>query len=199
MEKKIYLYDSHGFEFYACSFEGLDAVGRPRLTIMSPGRSVENFWDYLQINDEDPGNYFLLCEEGKPADSKFVIEMLGQILLNTLHPYERMSERLDEMRKYGISNDRELQTVIARIYDYDNVESKSTKYRLILYVGNHRYVTESHDFDKLSDVIVTLSGFFFFIENSVKIPVKKILEVSESLKKQVSRHSSNMFEEIKTI
>lgn len=199
MAKKIYLYDSHGYDFYTCSLEGFTPEGMPRLIIMSPGRPVENFLEHLNINGEDPGDYLLLCEEGKPADSKLVIEMLGQILLNTLHPYERMSERLDEMRKNGINYDRELQLVKFRIYDYDNEESKSKKYRLIIHVGDSRYVGESYDYDKINDIVVLLSGFFFYVEQQFQIPIKKRLEVEAHLKKLVTCHFADLFDEIKTI
>jgi len=199
MAKKIYLYDSHGYDFYTCSLEGFTPEGKPRLIIMSPGRPVENFLEHLNINGEDPGDYLLLCEEGKPADSKLVIEMLGQILLNNLHPYERMSERLDEMRKDGINYDRELQLVKFRIYDYDNEDSKSKKYRLIIYVGDNRFVGESYDYDKINDIVVLLSGFFFYVEQQFQIPIKKRLEVGAHLKKQVTCHFADLFDEIKTI
>lgn len=199
MTKKIYLYDFYGQSFYACESEGLDANGIPRLTIMTPGRPVVNLLEHLDINGEDSGNYLLLCEEGKPADSKLVIEMLGQILLNNLNPYEKMSDRLDEMRKYGIIYDREQQLVKFSIYEYDNEGSKSKKFRLIMYVGDNRYVSESDDFDSINDIIITLSGFFFYVEQQFQIPIKKRLEVQNHLKKQVTSKYADLFDEIRTI
>lgn len=199
MAKKIFLYDSHGYDFYACEFEGLDTDGKPRLTIVMPGRPVENFLEHLDINGEDPGDYLLLCEEGKPADSKLVVEMLGQILLNGLHPHERMSERLEELRKNGITYDREQQLIKFRIYDYDIEESKNKKFRLIMYVGDNRYVSENDDFDSINDIMITLSGFYFYVEQQFQIPIKKRLEVKYHLKKQVTRQYADLFDEIRTI
>lgn len=199
MAKKIYLYDSHGYDFYACEFEGLDANGNPRLTIVTPGRPVENLLDHLDIGGEDPGDYLLLCEEGKPADSKLVVEMLGQILLNVPHPYERMSERFEELRKNGITYDREQQLVKFRIYDYDIEESKSKKYRLVMYVGDNRYVSENDDFDSIKDIMITLSGFYFYVEQQFQIPIKKRLEVQNHLKKLVTSKYADLFDEIRTI
>ena len=199
MAKKIYLYDSHGYDFYACEFGGLDTDGKPRLTIVTPGRPVENLLDHLDIGGEDPGDYLLLCEEGKPADSKLVVEMLGQILLNGLHPYERMSERFEELRKNGITYDREQQLIKFRIYDYDIEESKNKKFRLIMYVGDNRYVSENDDFDSINDIMITLSGFYFYVEQQFQIPIKKRLEVKYHLKKQVTRQYADLFDEIRTI
>ena len=199
MAKKIYLYDSHGYDFYACEFEGLDANGNPRLTIVTPGRPVENLLDHLDIGGEDPGDYLLLCEEGKPADSKFVIEMLGQILLNVPHPYERMSQRLDEMRKNGITYDREQQLVEFSIYEHNNEASKSKKYHLMMYVGDNRYVSESDDFDSIKDIMITLSGFYIYVEQQFQIPIKKRLEVQNHLKKLVTSKYADLFDEIRTI
>ena len=199
MAKKVYLYNSFGYDFLTCDFEGLDTDGKPHLTIVMPGRPVENFLEHLDINGEDPGDYLLLCEEGKPADSKFVIEMLGQILLNNPHPYERMSQRLDEMRKNGITYDREQQLIKFRIYDYDIEESKNKKFRLIMYVGDNRYVSENDDFDSINDIMITLSGFFFYVEQQFQIPIKKRLEVKSHLKKQVTRQYADLFDEIRTI
>ena len=199
MAKKIFLYDSHGYDFYACEFEGLDTDGKPHLTIVMPGRPVENFLEHLDINGEDPGDYLLLCEEGKPADSKLVVEMLGQILLNGLHPHERMSERFEELRKNGITYDREQQLIKFRIYDYDIEESKNKKFRLIMYVGDNRYVSENDDFDSINDIMITLSGFYFYVEQQFQIPIKKRLEVKYHLKKQVTRQYADLFDEIRSI
>ena len=73
MNKRIFLYDSFGFDFYACYYEGQDADGKARLTMMTPGKPVVNFQRYLTEFEEDANNYYLLCEEGKPADSKMIV------------------------------------------------------------------------------------------------------------------------------
>ena len=125
--------------------------------------------------------------------------MLGQILLNGLHPYERMSERFEELRKNGITYDREQQLIKFRIYDYDIEESKNKKFRLVMYVGDNRYVSEGDDFDSINDIMITLSGFYFYVEQQFQIPIKKRLEVKSHLKKQVTRQYADLFDEIRTI
>ena len=195
MAKKVYLYNSFGYDFLTCDFDGLDVEGKPRLTIMTPGQSVENFKDYLEFMLEEPGDYHLLCEEDKPADSKLVFEMLGQILLYSPRPLERISERLEEMRKCGINFDRELQRVKVRIFEYDDEEKKRKSYRLEMYVGD-RFVGEDCYNKDAKDIIIKLSEFFFFIENHLHIPLKKHLKTSESLKKLVMRYTPDLFDEI---
>ena len=198
MAKKVYLFDSFGYDFYACEFDGLDADGKPRLTIMTPGCPVENFRDRLEVTEESEYDYYLLCEEGKLADSKLIVEMLGQIFLNNFRPYERLSARLEEMRKWGIDYDRNLQKLTVRILEYDDEESNSVKYRLMMFIGEqYHYVGEGEDmFDSLKEICSKLSGFFYFIESQTNIPLKKHLEVNESLKKQMERIASNVFDRI---
>lgn len=198
MAKKIYLYDSFGNEFYACEFEGLDANGKPRLTVMTPGYPVENFLEYLDLMEESPIDYNLLCEEGKTAASKQMVEMMAQIYVNANCPFDRMAERLEDMREWGISYGRNQQRVTVRIYEYEDNEKQRTSYRFNLKVGD-TFVDNFKNFDDVKDIVMKLTGFFFYIENQVHIPVRKCLEVSESLKKQVMRHSSNLFEEVETI
>ena len=198
MGKKIFMYDSFGDEFYACEFEGLDANGKPRLTIMTPGCPVESFSDYLDLMEESPIDYNLLCEEGKTAASKQVVEMMAQIYVNANRPFDRMAERLEDMRKLGISYGRDQQRVTVRIYEWEEEKTQSTSYLFDLKVGD-RFVESFKKFNDVKDIVMKLTGFFFYIENNVNIPVKKCLEVSESLKKQVIRHSSNMFEEVEII
>ena len=198
MTKKVFLYDSYGYDFYTCEFEGLDANGKPRLTIMTPGCPVENFLEHLDYLSEAPCDYFLLCEEGKPADPKLVFEMMWLIFQNAYSPFERMSERLEEMRKCDISYEHELQRVKVRMFEYDDEETKSKSYRLIMYAGD-RFVGDDYFFKDVKDIIVKLGEFFFYIENHVHIPIKKYLEVSESLKKQVMRHSTNLFDDVEII
>ena len=199
MAKKVFLYDSLGSSFFICEFDGLDANGKPRLTIMTPGRSVENFYDDLEINGEYEFNYYLLCEEGKQADSKLIVEMLGQVFLNSIRPYERLSARLEEMRKWGIDYDHDLQKLTVRILEYDDEETNSVKYRLMMFIGEqYHYVGEGEEmYDNLKEICSRLSGFFYFIESQTNIPLKKHLEVSESIKKQMERIASNVFDRIK--
>ena len=198
MGKKIFMYDSFGNEFYACEFEGLDANGKPRLTIVTPGCPVENFLEYLDLMEESPIDYNLLCEQGMEAASKQVVEMMAQIYLNANRPFERMAERLEDMRKWGISYGRDQQRVTVSIYEYEDKEKQSTSYRFDLKVGD-TYVENFKKFNDVKDIVMKLTGFFFYIENQVHIPVKKYLEVKESLKKQVMRHSTNLFDDIETI
>lgn len=199
MTKKVFLYDTLGTAFFICDFEGLDEDGKPRLTIMTPGYPVQNFLEYTKSYRENELDYYLLCVEGQPADSKYVVEMLGQVFINSNHPYDSLSARLEEMRKYGICYDQEQQKLTIRILEYDDKESKSVKYRMTLFVGDlNLYVGEGEGmYDSLSEIVSKLSGFFFFIENQTHIPLKKHLQASESVKKQVKRISPNLFDKYK--
>ena len=60
-------------------------------------------------------------------------------------------------------------------------------------------VIESYDYDKINDIVVLLSGFFFYVEQQFQIPIKKRLEVKSHLKKQVTRQYADLFDEIRTI
>lgn len=195
MAKKVYLYDSQGFDFYTCEFDGLNTNGKPRLTIMKPGSPVENFLDHLESLGEDSGDYNLLCEEGKPAASILIVEMLAQIYLSANRSFESMSERLDEMQKCGIIYDRELQNVKVNIFENYDKKSQSTSYTFDLKIGD-RYVDDFKEFKDAKDIFIRLYEFFFYIEHHIHIPLKKHLEVSEKLKKLVMRHTPNMFDEI---
>ena len=62
MAKKVYLVDSTGYEFFICEFEGMGLDNRPRLTIMMPGRTVENFLTHL---DYYGASYNALVDEFK--------------------------------------------------------------------------------------------------------------------------------------
>lgn len=194
MTKKIYLFNIFGGEFYCCVFDGLDDGGKPCLANLTPGQPIENFLELLTINGEDILNYQLLCEEGKPADSKLVVTMLGQIFLDGISSYERMCDRLEEMRKYGISYDQELQAFKVKIHEFDDKESNSKKYRVLMFVGGHYIGDGDGLFDSLKEIVMKLNGFFFFIENHTHIPLKKHLEASESIKKQVKRISPDLFD-----
>ena len=195
MAKKVFLYVSYGYDFYTCEFEGLDANGKPRLTIMTPGCPVENFLEHLDILHDDPNNYFFLCEEGKPADPKNVVEMLGQIYMNSARPLERMTERLEEMRKCGIRIDHELQRMRLKILENKNSEPQSKSYYLELSV-DYTYIGAIDEIKDLGATIVKLGKFFDYIEHQVHIPLRKHLVTSESLKKLVIHNWPNMFDDV---
>ena len=194
--KKVYLYDTFGSALFCCEFDGLDEDGNPRLTIMTPGCPVQNFHEYTKTYCENELDYYLLCMEGQPADSKYVVEMLGQIFINSNHPYDSLSARLEEMRKYGISYDHELLKLTIRILECEDEEAKSVKYRMSMYVGElEHYVGEREDmYDSLKDICSKLTGFFFFIENQTHIPLKKHLVTTVGVEKQVKRISPNLFD-----
>ena len=107
MAKKVYLVDSTGYDFFICEFEGMGSDNRPRLTIMTPGRPVENFLTHLDYYGEDYKDYYLLGEEGQQADAALVVEMMGQIILRDMNNFSRMAARMELMRKNGISYSRE--------------------------------------------------------------------------------------------
>ena len=195
MNKRIFLYDSFGFDFYACYYEGQDADGKARLTMMTPGKPVVNFQRYLTEFEEDASHYHLLCEEGKPADSKMIIEMLAHVFLNSTRPYEKMAERLNEMWKFGISYDREPQKVTVKLYLLNNEDPTHDSHRIEMYIGEMRYIDDCVNDKGLGDVIVDLSGFFYFMKTQVHIPVTSRLESCEALKKQVKRLAPHLFDE----
>ena len=196
--KKVYLFDSFGYDFYACEFDGLDADGKPRLTIMTPGCPVENFRDYLEVNLESEYDYCLLCEDGKQADSELIVKMFGQMFLNRFRPYGDMLERLEQLRRCGIDYDRESQKLTAKIQDFVDESKDGKRYSLMLYVGEQEhYIGESYcTFASLKDICFKLAGFFYFMESQTHIPLRKCLEVSEDVKKQMKRFSPSMFDTI---
>ena len=190
MAKRIFLYDSIGFDFYACDYEGQDAEGKPRLTIMMPGHPVVNFQLHLAECKDDANNYYLLCEEGKSADSKMIVEMLVHVFFNSERPYEKMAERLNEMWKFGISYDREPQKLTVKLYVLDD-----DSYNIEMYIGDMKFIDNCVHDKSLGDVIVDLSGFFYFMKAQVHIPVTSRLETDGALKKQVKRLAPQLFDE----
>ena len=194
--KKVFLYHQLGYEFFTCYYEGLDDEGIPRLTIMTPGCPVQNLLQYLKNNGDKLSFCNLLCEEGKPADPKLIVEMLGQIFLNSLRPYERMYNILREIRLNGIHYEHELQKMTVKIFEMVEAKSKIKGYRLLIYVdGQERLIGESNLFSSISEIFIGLRAFFFFMESQVQIPLKKKLEMSESLKKH-SKRIADIFDEI---
>ena len=195
MTKKIYLYDSFGYDFYACEYEGLDADGNPRLTIMTPGQSVKNFTEYLEDIGESIYDYYLLCEEGQQADSANVVEMLGDIFLYTGQQNKRIPARLDEMRKYGIDYSRELQKLTVKIVELALDNPLDGKFRLSLSVGDRdRYIGECQDFNFLNEVLTKLCNFIYLIEDRAGIPLKKKLKTEAGLMKQIKKKMPDLFD-----
>lgn len=197
MAKKVYLVDSTGYEFFICEFEGMGSDNRPRLTIMTPGRPVENFLTHLDYYGEDYKDYYLLGEEGKQVDATLVIEMMGQILIRGFDSFHKMALRMEEMRKNGISYDRELQKLQIVIHEVKTNGTGDVGYRVDMFVGEDgRILTDNTKYDDIHDIIRNLRGFFYFIEEQMCIPLRKKLNVGEHLKKQFKRYCPNVFDEI---
>ena len=198
--KKVFIYDLIGCDLYACNYVGMAYDGKPLLTIMTPGYSVENLFEYLEKNDEEMGDCILLCEEGKPADSELIVKMFGHMFLNVHPPFEKMSARLREIRMYGIDYERELQKLTVTIFEMDDVKLNKKKYRLFMLVGEHRnHIYEVDLPDKIGDIFSQLRGFFYYMENEVHIPLKKHLEMRGSLDKQLKHKASDIFDEIDVV
>ena len=193
--KKIYLYDSFGYDFYTCLYEGLDADGKPRLTIMTPGQPVENFTERLQDTAESMCDYCLLCEEGKQADSASVVEMLGDIFLYSSQQNKRIPARLEEMRKLGIDQSRDLQKLTVSIAELDVESPLDKKYRLSMSLGDRdRYIGECRDFEYLNELLAKLCNFIYLIEDRAGIPLKKKLRSNGDLMKQIKKKMPDLFD-----
>ena len=197
MAKKIYLVDSTGYEFFICEFEGMGTDNRPRLTIMMPGRTVENFLTHLDYYGEDYKDYYLLGEEGKQVDATLVVEMMGQIMMRGFDSFHKMALRKEEMRKNGISYGRDLQKLQVVINEVKTNATGIVRYRVDMFVGEDGGVlSDTTKYDDIHDIISNLRGFFYFIEEQMCIPLRKKLSVEEHLKKQFKRYCPNVFDEI---
>ena len=197
MGKKIYLADTEGFGFFICEYDGLGADNKPRLTVMMPGKPVVNYLEYMDYYGEDPENYYLLCEEGQQADAAMVVGMMGQMFLRDVDSIDRMTARMELMRRNGIDYGRELQKLTIRVVEVKDNDSEAMKYRFDMYVGEEgQFVSESNLFEKTADFICKLRGFFYFIEDQMRIPLRKNLSVPDSLKNLFKRHFPGMFDEI---
>ena len=197
MAKKIYLVDSTGYEFFICEFEGMGSDNRPRLTIMTPGRPVENFLTHLDYYGEDYKDYYLLGEEGKQIDATLVIEMMGQILMRGFDSFHKMALRMEEMRKNGISYGRDLQKVQIVIHEVKTNGTEDVRYRVDMFVGeNGRMMSDGVNYESIGDIMLILRNFFCFIEGQMCIPLRKKLHVEEHLKKQFKHYCPTVFDEI---
>ena len=196
MAKKVYLIDSTGYEFFICEFEGMGSDNRPRLTIMTPGRPVENFLTHLDYYSENPKDYYLLGEEGKQVDATLVIEMMWQILMRGFDSFHKMALRKEEMRKNGISYGRDLQKVQIVIHEVKTNGTGDVRYRVDMFVEDGRVLTDNTKYDDIHDIIRNLRGFFYFIEEQMCIPLRKRLEVPASLKNSCKRYCPSLFDEI---
>ena len=197
MAKKVYLVDSTGYEFFICEFEGMGLDNRPRLTIMMPGRTVENFLTHLDYYGEDYKDYYLLGEEGKQIDATLVIEMMGQILIRGFDSFHKMALRMEEMRKNGISYNRELQELSIVIVEVKDPKTGGARYRVDMFVGeNGRMMSDGVNYESIGDIMLILRNFFCFIEGQMCIPLRKILHVEEHLKKQFKHYCPTVFDEI---
>ena len=117
MAKKVYLVDSTGYEFFICEFEGMGSDNRPRLTIMTPGRPVENFLTHLDYYGEDPKDYYRIAKDKAVTlghikrgeldkakviipdiDSLVKIDALMEPIFNQIISNELESRRLAELR-----------------------------------------------------------------------------------------------------
>ena len=197
MAKKIYLVDSTGYEFFICEFEGMGSDNRPRLTIMTPGRPVENFLTHLDYYGEDSKDYYLFGEEGKQVDATLVVEMMGQIILRDMNNFSRMAARMELMRKNGISYSREMQKVTIMVLEGKDHETGDVTYRANMYIGEElHFVSESDNYESIGDIMLILRNFFCFVEDQMHIPLRKRLEVPASLKNSCKRYCPSLFDEI---
>ena len=197
MAKKVYLVDSEGFGFFICEYDGLGSDNKPRLTIMMPGRPVENFLTHLDYYGEDYKDYYLLGEEGKQVDATLVVEMMGQIILRDMNNFSRMAARMELMRKNGISYSREMQKLTIMVMEDKNDVTGDVTYRANMYIGEElHFVSESDNYESIGDIILILRNFFCFVEDQMHIPLRKRLEVPASLKNSCKRYCPSLFDEI---
>ena len=197
MAKKVYLVDSEGYNFFICEYDGLGADNKPRLTIMMPGKPVENFLAHLDCYGSNPEDYYLLCEEGQQADAATVVGMMAQICLKDMGIASRMAARMELMRKSGISYSREMQKLTMFIMERKDHETGDMTYCVKVYVGEQEhYVGESENYNSIGDIIEILKQLCWFVEGQMNIPLRKSLEVPASFKNSCKRYCPSVFDEI---
>ena len=167
----------------------------------NPVKNPEDYKGHKMLVNGRTWNYVFLYKEGETIDTVYSsITIEGPVEFEGRQCYKVVPTSIEEPQVFFYE---EGSKVYIYYMDYGDFEHGypfvwKEAFDFDLKVGD-RFVENFKKFDDVKDIVMKLTGFFFYIENNVNIPVKKCLEVSESLKKQVMRQSTNLFEEVETI
>ena len=190
--KKVFLYDSDGFEVIACQLMEESRCGEPQLVVVTPGKpvtSLQTFMDDINIKE-----MYFLCEDGETVPSKRVVRMLSPLI--KYQDESIITDLIHDMDKLGIKRLKNSVRISMLAYK-SNDPDEEPAYTLSIYFNDDEDpIRFDKYFDSLEEMLECLAIFHHAILMEAEINLSIKIHFGDKRNDEVPDKYLYMFDEI---
>ena len=193
--RKALFYETFGGFLHKCMFAGLDNKGNAQWMMVSQGDEVITIDQYIEMNAIEVYSIRLLCLEGEKIESKTMALLLGETINCNFCDVSAMDDRIEQLRRWGLSWYRDPLTMSVHVTEYQNEPKGRLNYRFYITGKGIGFVTEADDFDSLEELMELVRQYFAALEFKAGITIeKRELAGPDNVLAKVSAKDREMFD-----
>lgn len=190
--KKVFLYDSEGFEVIACQLMKETRCGEPQLVVVTPGKPVTSLETFM--DDTLTKQMLYLCEDGETVPSKRVVRMLSPLIKE--QDESLMTNLVHEMDKLGIKRSKDPVSIFMIAYKSNDPDDNKTYNLSVLLDDNEMPIRLTKCFYSLGLLLESLTFFHHAIIEEAEINLSIRIHFIGPKKDEVPESVMYMFDKI---
>ena len=190
--KKMFLYDSEGYEVIACQLMEESRCGEPQLVVVTPGKPVTSLETFM--DDTDTKEMLFLCEDGETVPSKRVVRMLSPLIKD--QDETPMTDLIHEMDKLGIKRSKDPVSIFMIAYKSNDPDDDKTYNLSVFLDDNEMPIRLKKSFYSLDILLESLTFFHHAIIEEAEIDLSIRIHFLGTNKDEVPESVRYMFDKI---
>ena len=190
--KKVFMYDSEGFEVISCQLMEVNDCGEPQLVVMSPGKPVTSLEAFKAVMGTK--EMFFLCEEGETVPSERVVRMLSPLIKE--QDESLMIGLIHRMNKLGIKRSKDPVEISLIAYKSNDPNDNKTYNLSIIMNDNELPIRLTKCFYSLESLLEGLANFHHAILMEAEINLSIRIHFLNNKQNEVPESYQYMFEKI---
>jgi len=171
--RKAFFYETLGGFLHTCMFAGLDNEGHAQWMMVDQGGEVMTLSQYIEQYEMECDAIRLLCLEGEKIESSTMAFLLGETIIGNVYNPCVLNERIEQLRRWGLSWYRDPLTMSVHVLEYQNESKGRLNYRFYITGYGLGIVTEADDFDSMEELMELVRQYFAALEFKAGIVIEK--------------------------
>ena len=195
--KRAILFEKDGGYLHKCIFAGLDNEGNAHWVMTDQGEELMTLSKYRKYNFFDDDEMFLLCMEGEKVESKTMSMFLGAVIRGYRFKTSVLSERIETLRRWGISWRRDPLRMTVSVIGYWDDDRGCQCYRFYISEGDLGDVADADNFDSVDALMDFVFEYFSVLEFEAAITVtSKKLDADSEVLEEMRKEDLEMFDNV---
>lgn len=195
--KRAILFEKDGGYLHKCMFAGLDNEGNAQWVMTDQGDEMMTLSQYRKYNLLDDDEMLLLCMEGEKVESKTMSMFLGAVIRGYRFNTSFLSERIETLRRWGISWRREPLRMTVSVMGYWDDDRGCQCYRFYILEENLGVVADADNFDSVDALMDFVFEYFSVLEFEAAVTVtSKRLDADSEVLETMRKEDLRMFDNV---